>query len=190
MRASLSPRPSRPSGPRLRGVRTAIVLVLLALVAAGCSSSPSAGTPAGCGMVPAGKVVGLIGADVDATAHGSLKALRTTHTPARCRTVDRRHPERFVTIAAEYHPKPLQLPKKSCSAGWVYAGTPEKYTPACQETVDGHGRTQLVVRWQPYVMHVTVGRSDRSWGGDPERALALSRIVAQHLGVREAAGDG
>ncbi len=170
-------------------MRTATVLLLLALVTAGCSSG-SPGTPVGCGMVPAGKVVGLIGADVDATAGGSLKALRTEHVPARCRNVDPGHPERYVTITAEYHPKPLQLPTKSCSAGWVYAGTPEKFTPACQETVDGHGRTQLVVRWQPYVMHVTIGRSDRDWGGDPERALAMSRVVAQRLGVREAAGDG
>ena len=72
----------------------------------------------------------------------------------------------------------------------MYAGTPEKFTPACQETVDGHGRTQLFVRWQPYLMHVTIDRSDRDWGGDPERALAMSRIVAQRLGVDEAAGDG
>jgi hypothetical protein len=171
-------------------VRTATVLLLLALVTAGCSSGSSRGTPVGCGMVPAGKVVGLVGSDLDAAVHGSLEALRTRHVPAQCRNVDPRHTERYVTITAEYHPKPLQLPTKSCSAGWVYAGTPEKFTPACQETVDGHGRTQLVVRWQPYVMHVTIGRSDRNWGGDPERALAMSRIVAQRLGVREAAGDG
>lgn len=171
-------------------MRTATVLLLLALVTTGCSGGPARGTPVGCGMVPAAKVVGLVGADVHATAHGSLKALRTKHVTARCRNVDRRHAERFVTITAEYHPEPLRLPEKSCSAGWVYAGTPEKYTPACQETVGGHGRTQLIVRWQPYVMHVTIGRSDRDWGGDPERALALSRVVAQRLGVREAAGDG
>ncbi len=46
------------------------------------------------------------------------------------------------------------------------------------------------MRWQPYLMHVTVDRLDRDWGGDPERALSLSRLVAQRLGVGEAAGDG
>jgi hypothetical protein len=141
-------------------------------------------------MVPAGRVVGLIGSDPDTTETGSLKALRASRTRAVCHSVVPGHPERSVTIVAEYHPKPFQLPTRACSEGWVYAGTPEKYTPACQETVDGHGVTQLIVRWQPYLMHVTIGRSNRDWGGDPERALAMSRIVAQRLGVKEAAGDG
>jgi hypothetical protein len=37
---------------------------------------------------------------------------------------------------------------------------------------------------------VTIGRTGRDWGGDPEQALAISRVVAQRLGVKEAAGDG
>jgi hypothetical protein len=80
----------------------------------------------------------------------------------------------------------LQLPARACSEGWVYAGTPEKYTPACQESSDGSARTQLLVRWADYVMHVTVGRETRDWAGDPEQALAISRTVARRLGVREA----
>jgi hypothetical protein len=39
-------------------------------------------------------------------------------------------------------------------------------------------------------MRVTIGRSGRDWAGDPEQALALSRLLAQRLGVEEAAGDG
>lgn len=174
------------------GLGAATALLALAWTAGGCSGSPGdqAGTPTGCHMVPAGKVVGLLGPDVQTTAHGTLDRLRSAHARAECRSVVPGHPERSVTITAEYHPKPYALPKRSCSAGWVYAGTPEKFTPACQETVGGHGRTELVVRWQPYLMHVVIGRSDRDWGGDPERALAMSRIVAQRLGVTEAAGDG
>jgi hypothetical protein len=175
-------------------VRVVTVLMLLCVVTAGCSGggsgAGSAAPPVGCGMVPAGKLAGLLGDDVRSTRHGSLKALRDGHTEAGCDSVVPGHAERFVTVAAEYHPKPFELPKKACSEGWVYAGTPEKYTPACQETVDGHGVTTLIVRWQPYLMHVTIGRSGRDWGGDPERALAMSRIVAQRLGVAEAAGDG
>jgi hypothetical protein len=171
-------------------VRTPALLLALGLAAAGCSGGASEAGPAtGCGMVPAGKVVGLVGSDLDTTATGSLKALRSSGTKAVCRSVVPGHPERSVTIVAERHPKPFQLPQKACAEGWVYAGTPEKYTPACQETVDGHGVTTLIVRWQPYLMHVTIGRSGRDWGGDPERALAMSRSVAQRLGVQEAAGD-
>ncbi|MEO5711547.1 MAG: hypothetical protein ABIQ59_17190 [Nocardioidaceae bacterium] len=172
-------------------MRVAAVLLVLGLSAAGCShEAAGTGTPTGCDMVPASKVVGLVGTDLDTTATGSLKALRAKHSKAVCRSVVPGHPERSVTIVAEQHPKPFNLPAKSCAEGWVYAGTPEKYTPACQETIDGHGVTTLIVRWQPYLMHVTIGRSDKDWGGDPERALSMSRIVAQRLGVKEAAGDG
>lgn len=180
-------------------VRTAVVSALL-LAAAACtpgaddpsgdtSGDTSVGTPTGCGLVPATRLAGLLGGDVDATARGTLASLRGQHRKLSCRNVVPGHPERFVTIAAEHHPGPMPLPRKACSAGWVYAGTPEKFTPACQETVDGHGRTLLIVRWQPYVMRVSIGRSGRDWAGDPEQALELSRLVAVRLGVREASGN-
>ena len=73
---------------------------------------------------------------------------------------------------------------------WVYAGTPEKYTPACQEFADGQGRTELIVRWQPFVMRIAIGRPNKDWGGDPERALKMSRDLAQRLSVQEAEGEG
>ena len=141
-------------------------------------------------MVPAGMVAGLVGENLDATTRGSLKALRAEHTPARCRVVVPGHAERYVVIVARYHPSPFQLPQSSCGQGWVYTGTAKKFAPACQDTVAGHGRTRLFVRWQPYLMQLTVGRTGRDWAGDPEQTLAMSRIVAQRLGVREAEGDG
>lgn len=173
-------------------MRTAVPVALVALVAVGCSGggTPSvAGTPPGCGMVPGVQVVGLLGSDIRATAGGSLSALRSKHSVATCSNTVPGRPERYVTIRADYHPAPVQLPATSCSAGWVYAGTPDKYTPACQQAVKGHGTTQLIVRWQPYVMHVDIGRADRNWGGDPEVALAMSRAAARKLGVRAARGD-
>ena len=141
-------------------------------------------------MLPDREIVGLLGPVIDAARRGTLRGLRRGHQPLTCRNVVAGHPERYVTIRAQYHPAPLQLPTRSCSEGWVYAGTPEKFTPACQDTVDGHGRTQLIVRWQPYVMHVTIGRSGRDWAGDPERALTISRQLALRLGVAEAAATG
>src|SRR3954447_13158402 len=172
-------------------------LLATACTGAGSSDSASGGTPAsgstpapGCGLVPEVQVLGLLGDRVRTAERGTASALRHRHAVMTCRSTVPGHPERYVVIRAEYHPAPLQLPKSACSQGWVYAGTPDKFTPACQEAPGGHGRTQLFVRWQPYVMHVTIGRADRNWGGDPETALAMSRTLAQHLGVREARGSG
>jgi hypothetical protein len=167
---------------------------LLVLAAAGCSSSPArqdAGTEPGCGLLGRERVVGLLGRETPSHLQGSVAGLRTEHRRLRCTNVDRRHAERFVTATATYHPKPYRLPSRSCDAGWVFAGSPDKYAPACQES-KGPGRqstTRLVVRWQPYLVTVTVSRLDRSWGGDPELALAMSRELARHLRVKEATKD-
>lgn len=139
-------------------------------------------------MVASRQVAGLLGDHVRSAAHGSLSALRHQHRQAACRNTVPGHPERYVTVVAQYHPKPVPAPAKSCSEGWVYAGSPDKYAPACQEADEGHGRTQLLVRWQPYVVRVTIGRSDLGWAGDPEIALAMSRDLARRLGVNEAHG--
>jgi hypothetical protein len=174
----------------MRTAAPAVLAVLVGVSLTGCSSTPSARTAPGCDLVPRSRVVGLLGKDVDAHTTGTVTALREKRRALACRNTVPGHRERYVTVEADYHPKPMRLPTKSCGAGWVYAGTPEKFTPACQDAVEGHGRTQLIVRWQPYVMHVTISRSDRNWGGDPEVALAMSRALAQRLGVKEARGDG
>jgi hypothetical protein len=167
-------------------------VLLLGLVAAGCSTASQAETPVGCGLVGRANIVGLLGPDVDSVARGTVSGLRDHHRRVTCRNADASDSRRSVTITATYHPAPYTLPKKSCNAGWVYAGTPEKYAPACQETLGGsrQSRTQLVVRWQPYLMRVTIARPDRNWGGDPEVALAMTRDLARRLGVREASDAG
>jgi hypothetical protein len=173
--------------------RELAALVLLAGLAAGCSADDepaAAGTRPGCGLVLDSAVVGLLGRRVDATLDGSLRALRRDRRRATCRAVAHGRSGRSVTVTAAYHPRPVALPATGCSEGWVYAGTPSKYAPACQQAVGTGGRTRLVVRWQPYVMHVTIDRLDRAWGGDAEVALSMTRVLAQRLGVREAAGPG
>ena len=171
-------------------MRTTGLVLLAALVVAGCSSPAPRATPPGCGLIPRSAVVGLLGKDVETVRRGSVPDLRSGHRKASCRSSVPGRAERYVTVVAEYHPKPFRLPRTSCSEGWVYAGTPAKYAPACQRTVDGHGRTDLFVRWQPYLVHVTIGRTNSDWAGDPEAALAMSRSLARRLGVREAANDG
>jgi hypothetical protein len=82
------------------------------------------------------------------------------------------------------------LSRAGCSSGQIFAGTPDKYAPACQEIVGKRHTTRLTVRWQPYVMDVTVSRLDPYWAGDAELGLSMSRLVAQRLDVAEAAGPG
>ena len=141
--------------------------------------------------MPSERVVGLVGpqGEVTSTRHGSLAALRTRHRTATCVTRNREHPARALRIVAMYHPKPLRLPTTGCSSGQVFAGTPEKFAPACQAIVGKRHTTRLTVRWQPYVVEVTVSRLDSNWAGDPELGLAMSRVLAQRLHVAEAAGE-
>lgn len=162
-------------------------LALALLVLTGCQGSTGAGATAdnarspGCGLVDPQSVTGLLGPHVVGSLHGSLRALREQGKPVECTSTVTGHPDRSLRIRADRHPSPMSLPHLSCDQGWVYAGSPAKYTPACQQSVGEGGRTLLFARWGQYVVRVTVRRSDRSWGGDPEAALKLSHQVASRL---------
>jgi len=169
------------------------LLALLVITACGGSAPEPAATPPGCGMVPPERVVGLVapdGGDVTSIRHGSLTDLRTRHRTATCISTNRKHPGRWIRIVARYHPKPLRLPTTGCTSGQIFAGTPQKYAPACQAIVGNRHTTRLTVRWQPYVVQVAVSRLDPYWAGDAELSLAMSRLLAQRLRVAEAAGTG
>jgi hypothetical protein len=162
------------------------VLALAMLTMTGCQGGNRAGAddavPAGCGLVDQRTFAVLLGEQVTTSVHGSLKGLRTHGTPVECTMRATGHPDRFVRVRAEHHPAPLQLPKNACNSGWVYAGSPAKYAPACQQAHGRGGTTTLVARWGEYVVRVTVERPDRDWGGDPEKALKMTRQVAVRLG--------
>ncbi|MGZ4493710.1 MAG: hypothetical protein ACXVWU_03320 [Nocardioides sp.] len=169
--------------------------LLVCALAAGCDAGPRAEAPStapstalGCGMVEPRDLVGLLGPGATSTRTGDLAALRERGHPAWCRTVSAADPTRSVTVRVVRHPAPLPLPRSACSAGWVYAGTPDKYAPACQSSHGGRSRTVLLARWQEYVVEVTVTRPDRSWAGDPEVALRMTEQVATRLGVAVPSG--
>jgi hypothetical protein len=170
----------------LRGVRWVLALPLVLVLGVSACSSNRPATPVGCGMVGKAPLTGLLGGDMRSVAHGSLAALRAHGRPASCATSAAGDPARYVVVQAVRHPRPLKLPARACNQGWVYAGTPDKYAPACQSATRHGGRTVLLARWGEYVVRVTIGRPNRDWGGDPEIALAMSQQVGRRLGVPEA----
>jgi hypothetical protein len=160
------------------------LLVVLATTAACQGPAETAehgAVPPGCGLVDAGAFTGLLGSDLTASLDGSGSRLRHDGEPVACTTSAAGQPGSFVRLTAEHHPDPMQLPHLACNAGWVYAGTPEKYAPACQHAEGRGGRTVLLDRWGEYVVRVTIRRPDRNWAGDPEIALRLSRQLAHRL---------
>lgn len=161
--------------------RCALALALVALTGCQGSTGGEGEVPAGCGLVDEQVVAGLIGADVTASLHGSIGRLREHTEPLVCTLTAVGRPDRFVRISARHHPDPMDLPRWACDAGHVFAGTPEKYAPACQQAMGSGGRTVLFDREGEYVVTVTVRRSDQNWGGDAEAALRLSRQLAAHL---------
>ena len=176
--------------PRLVGVRTPAVLLLLGLVAAGCSGSgadperPDAATGTGCGLVPEERVVGLLGTDLVTTQRGSLRTLRERHTSVSCRSVVRGHPERSVTITADVPPGALPAAAQGVQRGLgVRRDGREVHArlPGDRRRARAH-RAGRALAALPDARHRRP--ADRDWGGDPERALAMSRLVAQRLGVQ------
>lgn len=195
-------------GPR-RG--TGLLAALLTVLLAGCTgctgstSTRPAGRaagpggdapPPGCGLTAPRLLTGLLGPGARSVAEGSLTALRRDGAPATCRTTGRDAGHdgggraRSVRIRAVRHPAPLTLPSLDCDQGWVYAGSPRKYVPACQQGRGRGGRTVLLARWGDYVVRVDIARDNRAWGGDPELGLALSHDLARRLGVAARPGAG
>ncbi len=157
--------------------------VALTLGVAACTGRTPSAAPLGCGVVAPSAITGLLGPHARSARHGSLDALRAHGRPVSCTSTASDGPVRLVAVRVERHPRPLRLPSAACNEGWVYAGTPQKYAPACQVAIGHGGRTVLLARWGAYVVRVRVDRDDRAWAGDPELALAMTEQVARRLGV-------
>jgi hypothetical protein len=161
----------------------AFALTLMALT--GCQGPTGADAdrralPAGCGLLDQQTLTGLLGPHVTASLDGNGRRLREHKEPLVC-TTTATDGSGHVRVAAHHHPEPMDLPFHDCDAGRVYAGTPSRYAPACQQTEGTGGRTTLLARWGEYVVRVTIRRSDQNWGGDAEAALELSRQLATRL---------
>lgn len=167
-------------------MRTAVLplLALLGLALAealtGCSGAPHGdhGTRAGCGLVEPTAVLALTGRPATARLLGSVTALEERGAPLRCTTRGR---GRSVEIRALRHPHPMPYPRHRCAEGWVYAGAPDHYAPACQVHHGRGGTTYLLDRAGDYVITVAVRRPDTDWAGDAEEALVVADQVAARL---------
>lgn len=166
---------------RVRAVVLPLVVLLAVLsarVLSGCGSRPPAAARAGCGLARPAAVTALAGAPATARLQGSLAGLTGRGEPLRCTT---RGPARSVEIRAVRHPDPMRYPRHDCAEGWVYAGTPEHYAPACQVARGQGGTTYLLDRAGDYVITVAVRRPDQHWAGDAEEALVVADQVAARL---------
>lgn len=157
----------------MRDMRVLVAVLLLAGALAGCSQQEQAG----CGLADAGAVTALTGAHPTATKRGSIDALKSDGDALRCTTGTE---ERSVDIQAIRHPDPMPYPKRHCAEGWVFAGTPDDYAPACQVRQGEGGTTLLLHRAGDYVITVAVRRSDRHWAGDAEQA----QLIADQVGAK------
>jgi hypothetical protein len=164
--------------PRLRVVRAAL-LALAVLTVASCSTPEPQRVRPGCGIVAAGELTGLM----RAPAGEGLTARRTgALDDGHLRCVTRGSGVvRRVSVDVLRHPAPLSLDDRACRSGWMYAGTPQSFSPTCQDARGAGGVTTLLARRGDHVITVVVTRTDRAWAGDPEAALDLADSATARL---------
>ena len=162
----------------MRDMRVLVVVLLLAVTLLGVLTACSQREQAGCGLASPQRITALTGAHPTATRTGSIDDLKSDGEPLRCTTGTQ---ERGVDIQAIRHPDPMPYPKRHCAEGWVFAGAPDDYAPACQVRQGEGGTTLLLHRAGDYVITVAVRRSDLKWAGDAEQALVIADQVGAKL---------
>ncbi len=156
-------------------MRVLVAVLLLAGALAACGGRPE---QAGCGLADPARVTALTGAHPITTRRGTIADLQDHGDALRCTTGT---PDRSVDIEAIRHPGPMPYPRRHCAEGWVFAGSPADYAPACQVHQGRGGTTLLLRRAGEYVVTVAVRRSDLHWAGDAEEALVIADQVAARL---------
>ena len=172
-------------------VRTVVLplLALAALAPSGCAGGHEAAAAPGCGLARPSAVTALSGsgrggedgAALTVRSHGSVRALRRHGRPVACTTATHGRQGRRLDIRVVRHRAPMRLPRWHCAEGWVYAGRPQHYAPACQVHHGAGGTTILLRRAGYYVITVAVRRPDTHWAGDAEEALVVADEVAARI---------
>lgn len=125
----------------------------------------------GCGIVTPQLAREAVGQSVDSR--------RTRHG---CRLSDPADSRNHLTIVTGQEVDAETFMQRRCSGGWVYAGTPEKFAPACITRTASFQNTVMVSEWDGLKVQVELGRDPQSMSDDAERILDISRDVAAHVG--------
>jgi hypothetical protein len=155
-------------------IRTSTVVALLLPLAlsGGCQpgSSEEAEDRVGCGILTPRLAREAVGRTVDSRGihHG-------------CRLTDPADRRNHLTILTGQAVDAESFMQRRCSGGWVFAGTPEKFVPACITRSANFQTTVMVSEWDGLQVQVELGRSPENMSDDAEQTLDISRDVAAHM---------
>ena len=152
-------------------IRTStVVALLLPMVLIGGCQSDSAEDEIGCGILTPRLAKQAVGQAVD-----------SRRTQGGCRLTDPADSRNHLTIVTGQAVDADSFMQLRCSGGWVYAGTPERFEPACI-TRTAHAQTTVMVsEWDGLKVQVELGRDPEHMSDDAEQILDISRDVAAHL---------
>jgi len=156
---------------------TVMAWLLPLVLVGGCQpdSAENAEDLVGCGMLTPRLVRDAVGRTVDSRAihHG-------------CRVTDPADSRNHLTIVTGPTVDAKAFGQRRCSGGWVFAGTPDKFVPACITRTANFQTTVMVSEWDGLKVQVELGRNPESMSDDAEEILDISRDVAAHVDDRTA----
>jgi hypothetical protein len=108
--------------------------------------------------------------------------VESRHTTHGCRLTDPADRRNHLTIVTGPAVDAESSMRRRCSGGWVYAGTPDKFEPACIVRTAKAQVTVMVSDWAGLKVQVALGRDPETMRDDAEQILDISRDVAAHVG--------